>query len=137
MNKEALIRHTAEQLIGKGNLDAIADAFSENYTAHAEGKSYHGHKFIEDFTKLLQKAIPDIEVKEIDFLVQTEDKVAWQRTLVGTHESNMMGLPPSGKRIVWNEMVVSRFENGKIIEEWVVSELLGQLLLQRPKSKKL
>ena len=47
----------------------------------------------------------------------------------------MMGIPPSKKKIKWNEMVVSRFEGDKIAEEWVVSELAGQLLLKQPIKK--
>ncbi len=39
------------------------------------------------------------------------------------------------KKLKWNEMVVSRFEGDKIAEEWVVSELAGQLLLKLPKTK--
>ncbi len=50
----------------------------------------------------------------------------------GTHLKNLMGIPPSGKKITWNEMVVSRFEKGKIVKEWVVSELSGKLLLNQP-----
>jgi len=56
------------------------------------------------------------------------------KTLVaeGLH---MMGIPASEKKIKWKEMVVSRFEGDKIAEEWVVSELAGQLLLKQPKKK--
>jgi hypothetical protein len=32
-------------------------------------------------------------------------------------------------------MVVSRFEGDKIAEEWIVSELMGQLLLKQAKNK--
>jgi predicted ester cyclase len=49
----------------------------------------------------------------------------------------MMGIPPSDKKIKWIEMVVTRFEGDRIAEEWVVSELAGQLLLKQPgKGKK-
>ena len=47
----------------------------------------------------------------------------------------MMGIPPSNKTVKWNEMVVSRFEGDKIAEEWIVSELMGQLLLKQPQTK--
>jgi hypothetical protein len=32
--------------------------------------------------------------------------------------------------IIWEEMVVSRFEEHRIREEWIVSDLVGQLLLK-------
>jgi predicted ester cyclase len=45
-----------------------------------------------------------------DYVAHAE---AWQRTLHGTHKSNMMGIPPSEKKIQRNEMVVSRCEGDK------------------------
>ena len=72
---------------------------------------------------------------KVEFLINAGNTIAWQRTLHGTHKANMMGIPSSEKKIIWNEMVVSRFEGDKIAEEWVVSELAGQLLLKLPKIK--
>jgi predicted ester cyclase len=42
----------------------------------------------------------------------------------------MMGIPPSGKKVKWIEMVVTRFKDKKIAEKWVVSELAGELALK-------
>ena len=43
-----------------------------------------------------------------------------------------MGISPSGQKIKWNEIIVTRFDNNKIREEWVVSELAGYLLAKPP-----
>jgi predicted ester cyclase len=67
---------------------------------------------------------------KVEFLVDEGAKITWQRTLEGTHQVDMQGIPASGKKVKWIDMVVSRFENGKIAEEWVVSELMGELLLK-------
>ncbi|MFT7489878.1 MAG: putative ester cyclase [Candidatus Promineifilaceae bacterium] len=42
----------------------------------------------------------------------------------------MQGIPASGKKVTWRDMVVTRFSDDKIGEEWVVSELMGELLLK-------
>ena len=42
----------------------------------------------------------------------------------------MKGIPASNKKVRWYEIVVSRFDNDKIIEEWVVSDLGFQLMLK-------
>jgi hypothetical protein len=44
----------------------------------------------------------------------------------------MMGALPSGQILTWRDMVVSRFENGRIAEEWNVSELAGEMLSKPP-----
>jgi predicted ester cyclase len=133
MSKEEQIKESNVQLIEKGNLEAVETFFTSDYVAHAEDKNYKGHDFIKRFANHIRSAIPDISVLKVKFLVDSGNSIAWQRTLTGTHKADMMGIPPSKKKITWNEMVVSRFEGYKIAEEWVVSELAGQLLLKQPK----
>ena len=131
MSRENQIRYAVDQLIGSGNLDIIEDVFSVNYLAHADNKEFRGHDFIKKFSKQLRSAIPDISVVSVEVFIENDKVISWQRTLQGTHNANMMGIPPSGKKIKWNEMVISRFEENKITEEWIVSELVGQLLLKQ------
>jgi predicted ester cyclase len=83
--------------------------------------------------KQLHASIEGIKVKNISFLNQEENCLTWQRTLSGKHIKALKGIPASNKKITWTEMVVSRFENNKIIEEWVVSELASELLLKQAK----
>ncbi len=129
MNKEEIIKFVNEKLIGQGNLATIDDLFSTEYVAHAGDKDYRGHKFIKRWANQLRSAIPDIKVLKAEFLAQEGQTITWQRTLSGTHKATMMGIPPSKKKITWRDMVVTRFKGEKIVEEWVVSELAGQLVL--------
>jgi len=131
-SNEERIRYANDEIIGKGNLDAIDDIFAADYIVHAGGKDFKGHEFVRGFLGQLRSAIPDIRVVEIAILTETGDIVAWQRRLSGTHRAEMMGIPPSGKRVEWRDMLVTRFDGGKVVEEWTVSELAGQLLLKLP-----
>ena len=134
MNKEQQIRFAAEELISKGNTEVIHTAFSPDYTAHAGEKSYQGHDFLKSWTQQVQSAIHDIKILKIWFLSENGDTITWQRSMTGVHQKSLRGIPPSSKKVKWTEMVVSRFEEDKIIEEWVVSELAGELMLKQPKS---
>ncbi len=127
-NNEDLIRLACDEVIGKGNFDVLEEVFASDYVAHASSGTFEGRDFIGKFGKQLRSAIPDLEVLEIEFLAQTDDTVVWQRSLGGTHEGGMMGIPASKQSVKWNEMVVSRFASERIAEEWVVSELTGELL---------
>lgn len=133
---EEKIRYILEDLIGKGNLGIIEETFAIDYCAHAGAKEYRGHSFLKRFANQLRTAIPDLRVVDVKFLVQDGNIITWQRTLSGTYEEELQGIPASGKKVTWVDMVVTRFENGKIAEEWVVSELMGELLLKVPKSQK-
>jgi predicted ester cyclase len=130
--KADFVRYAIEELV-KGNLGIVEETFATDYIAHAGEKEYSGYSFLKRYANQLRSAIPDISVVEVKFLAQDENIIVWQRSFRGTHEVDMMGIPPSGKRVEWIEMVVTRFNNEKIAEEWVVSELMGELLLKVPR----
>lgn len=132
-DKKELIRHAFEELIGRGNLAIIEETFATDYIAHAGEKKYGGHAFIKRFVNQLRNAIPDILVVEVNFLAQDTNTIVWQRTLRGTHKVEMKGIPASGKKVQWIDMLVTRFDKDKIAEDWVVSELMGELLLKVPR----
>lgn len=127
---ESRITHVANELIGNGNLTIINDAFSADYVAHASGKQHRGQAFLKRFSGQLRASLPDLSVERLRFLSETGATIVWQRTLSGTHEVDMQGIPASGKKVTWNDMVVTRFEGEQIAEEWIVSELMGELLLK-------
>ncbi|MGH1365621.1 MAG: ester cyclase [Calditrichia bacterium] len=132
-NNKDKIKYAMHGLIEQGNLETIDEVFAADYVAHAAGKEFSGHSFLKRFTKQLRKAIPDIRAVEIKFFAVEGDTIAWQRTMEGTHKVKMQGIPASGKKFKWVEMVVTRFKNEKIAEEWVVSELMGEMLLRVPR----
>lgn len=133
-NREERIRYAVEELIEKGNLGIVDEIFATDYVAHAGEKEYRGHSFIKRFANQLRAAMPDLRVVEVKILAQDVNTIVWQRTLRGTNKVEMRGIPPSGKKVKWVDMVVTRFENEKIAEEWVVSELMGELLLRVPRA---
>ncbi len=131
-SNEERVRFANDEILGKGNLGVVDEIFATDYVVHAGGKDYKGPEFVRRFAKLLRSAIPDLRVVEVALLIQAGDTIVWQRTLSGTHEAEMMGIPPSGQKVNWNDMVVTRFAGEKIAEEWTVSDLAGQLLLKLP-----
>ncbi len=132
-NKEVIIKYAIGEIIEKGNLRIVDETFATDYVVHAGDKEYSGHSFIKRFVNQLRTAILDLRVVEVKFLAQDADTIVWQRTLEGTYKVEMQGIPPSGKNLKWVEMVVSRFENEIIAEEWVVSELMGELVIRVPR----
>ena len=120
-------------LIAGGNLNAVGEFFAADYVAHITDEDVAlDHAGIQKFLDLYWQAFPDLQV-EVEILVEGKDRVAWQRTLRGTHEGAFKGFPPSGRLIVWRDMVTSRFHEGMIAEEWVISDLAERLLLSRKK----
>ena len=133
MNNQEKIKSAMTRLVEQGKLDVVDEFFSTGYVAHAGDKDYRGHEFIKRYSKELKSALPDVRVVKIKFLLEADETIAWLRKLSGTHKGGMRGIPASDKKVVWTEMVVSRFEKGKIAEEWVISDLAGQLFSKQSK----
>ena len=119
-----------EELLNKGNAAAATEFFAPTYVAHLTDQDLHGLRFVRGFVNELRRSFPDLRV-EVDVLVSAGDRIAWQRTHRATHQSDFKGFPASGRAIVWRDMVVTRFEDGRIAEDWIISDLAERLLAAR------
>ena len=123
------IRAANSALIAEGNLDAVAEFFTPDYVAHLTNQNMKGgHDAIRKVVRMYRRAFPDIKV-QVEILVESKNRIAWQRTLRATHQGNFKGFPATGRPIVWRDMVTSCFRNGMIAEEWLISDLAERLLL--------
>ena len=123
---EPQIRAANEALLNQGNLDRVPEFFAETYVAHGTDGDSRGHEAIVGFVTALRDAFPDLRV-EIQVLATEGNRVAWLRTHRGTHQGDFMGVPASGQSLVWQGIIVTRYEAGMIAEEWGVSELGARL----------
>lgn len=126
---ETQIRAANEALLNQGELDRVPEFFLPDYVSHGADRDFTGSEIIVGFVRGLREAFPDLHV-EIEVLVTEGNMVTWVRTHRGTHQGDYMGVPASGREIVWRSMVVTRYEEGRIAEEWGVSDLGAQLLGQ-------
>ncbi len=54
-----------------------------------------------------------------------EGRVAHRWTFTGTHEGEMMGVEPTGKKVEVSGVEINHVEDGRISESWTVSDALG------------
>ncbi len=121
------IQRANEELLNKGNLELAQELFAPIYVNHgAEGDIEGGPDAIKAFVTSIRTAFPDLKV-EVEILATEGDRVAWLRTHRGTHQGEYLGVPASGRLIKWRTMIVTRYEEGKIAEEWGVSDLAERL----------
>ena len=119
-----------EELLNKGNAGAADEFFAPTYVLHLTGQDLRGPRVVKGFVKELRRAFPDLRV-EVAVLVSEENRVAWQRTHRATHRADFKGFPASGRTILWRDMVVTRFEDEIIAEDWAVTDLAERLLAAR------
>ena len=114
-NDEAIIADTIEQLVEH---DAkIRTPLPIEVTGAAALKLV--------FTTL-HRAYPDLHVA-VEGIIAEGDKVAARNVVTGTHRGEYLGIPPTGKRVTYNEMFMFRFANGRVVETWGVVDVLTQL----------
>jgi predicted ester cyclase len=67
--------------------------------------------------KIVWKSFPDMSLS-IEELIAVGDKIITRCVIRGTQEGEFMGIPATGKKIDISGIIISRIENGKLVEEW-------------------
>jgi predicted ester cyclase len=85
-----------------------------------------GLEGLRQIVTMLRTAFPDLhyETKEV---IAESDWVAARTILYGTHNGPFFGIPPTGRRVVQEQMHLIRFANGKGVEHRAVRDDLGLL----------
>lgn len=130
-NKEIMRQFIAAS--NAGDLAALAEFWAPDIVHHTRlGDHYlDGIKFS---YALMLNAFPDLTFTVEDMIAE-DDKVVTRLTTTGTHRGDFMGVSPTGKRVSWASVDISRFAHGKIVEHWGVFDelhLMEQLALVPP-----
>jgi steroid delta-isomerase-like uncharacterized protein len=104
------------------DLDAlVSPSVVDNDPAEGQAAGAQGYK---DFFGELRTAFPDFQI-EVRHLVADDDNVAFAYTASGTNSGPFKGNEPTGKKVSFSGMQISRFENGLLVERWGSSDELG------------
>jgi ubiquinone/menaquinone biosynthesis C-methylase UbiE/predicted ester cyclase len=117
-------RRALEEVCSGQDLDGIPSVYHREFIDHVNGLEYRGHDGARRSVALYLELFPDLRF-DVDEQVSEEDRVASRWTLRGTHR---------GRSVELRGIVISRFEDGRIIEDWAASdtmELVRQLGLRR------
>lgn len=72
-------------------------------------------------------AFPDSRFT-VQQLLAEGDRVAAPHQLHGTHNGAFQGIPPTGKPVVVDAIVIFRIVNDKVVETWLNAEIFGLLM---------
>jgi steroid delta-isomerase-like uncharacterized protein len=124
-NKE-LVRRMTEEVWNKGNHEIMDELFSADVVWHflPDGSKTTSLEELRDHVRNHRKAFPDW-AEEIKLIVAEGDFVAIHFISTGTNEGSFLGNPPTGKQIHVNEMTIYRIVEGKIVEQWLLPDLLS------------
>ena len=124
-NKAILMRF-AEESVNKGNPGIVGDFFGENFVNHFEPPASQGSEGMRKGLVALLAAFPDLHVT-VDDMIAEGDKVMFRATVSGTHKGEFAGIAPTGKHVTFTTVGYDRYANGKMVERWERTDVLGLL----------
>ncbi len=118
---EAFDQQDIEQGLKLMSADIIARGLDRN--------PLQGYDAVMQYEAMMFVAFPDGR-HILEKAIAEGDKVVTRGIFKGTHQGELMGIPPTGKQVTFSVVHIDRIENGKIVEHWGqgdVQELMQQL----------
>lgn len=118
-NLAALSHRLLDEVWNKKNLDVVDELIAPQFVVHdPQGTSPRpGPEGYKEYVHAYLTAFPDFELT-IDDQVADESTVATRWSCSGTHRGQLLGVPPTGRRVTVTGTSFSKFSDGKFAESW-------------------
>ena len=126
---KAVVRRWFEEVWNQGREGSIDEMFPAQGVAHGLGDSeqdVHGPDEFKPFVANIRGALPDTHIS-IDDILADDDRIAVRVTLQGTHTGPGLGVPPTGRKVSIQGIIIVRLVDGRIREGWNSYDQLGLL----------
>jgi steroid delta-isomerase-like uncharacterized protein len=112
----------------EGSIDLVDELLAPDYVNRtpATPDQPTGPEGVKGVVGMFRSGMPDLKVV-IEDMIAEGDKVAVRYTLEGTHEGELFGVPPTGRRLSIKSIAVERVSDGKIREHWRVTDSLDMM----------
>lgn len=121
---KAIVRRAFEEGTSQGNLCIFDELLAPNYVNHSLPEP--GGESLKQAIRLFRAGFPDLRVT-IEDQIAEGDKVVTRGYSTGTHIAELQGIPPTGRQVKVPFINITRVENGKMMESWVQSDMLGMM----------
>jgi len=126
-HNKALAERWHMDIFQGGNLDAADEILTSEFTWHGSlgpGEDQHGPQAVKQVASQLISAFPDRTISHEDVITEG-DRVLIRWVMVGTHQGELMGIPPTGRRVALTGFDLFRIEDAKIAEMWQEADQFG------------
>ena len=122
-----LIRRFFEE-IDKGNLEALDEFVSPDYNNHSPAlpELPPGLDGLKQAFGIALSAFSDF-YHTIEDQIAEGDLVVTRLSAWGTHTGELLGIPPTNKRLNQTGITIHRIADGKIVEHWANRDDLGMM----------
>ncbi len=120
-----MVRRLHAALLESRDPAVVDEFFAVDFVSHNNPPGFpEGVEGVKRFFATFCDAFPDVSV-EIDELVVDGDRVAVATTFTGTHEGELMGVAPTGRRVSVTGIDIVREAGGKIVEHRGLTDIVG------------
>ncbi|HJN93393.1 MAG TPA: ester cyclase [Dehalococcoidia bacterium] len=96
----------------------LAAIYSADVVLHGPAEQFVGLDGIKQAAEATRSAFSDIEFRIAEMTADENDKVVTKIVGRSRHTGPFQGAQPSGKWVQVNGIVISRLQEGQIVEEW-------------------
>ena len=113
-------KENATKLWNGGDISIVDTLYSEDCVYHnADIAELNGPEKIKEFVKWVYTSYPDFSVT-LDEPMMLKDRTVFTFRATGTNNGPIgENMPPTGKKMSFTGVSISKLENGKITEEWI------------------
>jgi len=122
-NKD-MILWLIDQVWNRGNFAAAEEIYHPQATYPSYPRLPLGSQGIKASVGQYRQAMTDFHADIRNILTDGDMVLVWI-TQSGTHNATLMGVPPTGKKAIWGQIIISRFAGGRIVESWSNEDILG------------
>jgi predicted ester cyclase len=123
---EAAAREYFDHVWSRGEIGRLDHLLAPTYVNHTPsfGRPPSGPEGLKPIVVALRAAFPDLHYT-IEDIIATPDHVVARVRMQGTHLGPLGDLQPAGRSIDVLQINIERFENGRIVEHWRVTDELA------------
>jgi predicted ester cyclase len=121
-----LMRRFIDEVWNKRNLAVADEVFHPEASSPSAPQLPRGPEGVKMIARMFHSAFPDYHM-DIDYLVAEDDRVFARFTQSGTHQGDLFGIPPTGKKVKFTEMGILRIAGGQVVESWYDVDMLGMM----------
>jgi len=123
-----LMRLITTEIWCQRRYELIDELISENLVDHVEmpGLDGTGRARYLASARLTHGAFSDY-YEEIEFIVADDERAVSYVRNTGTHDGDLMGIPPTGRKFDIQTIGILRFADGKAVERWGIGDAPKQM----------
>ena len=122
----ALVQRWFNEVSTQGNLSVADEIFAADYVNHDPTGWPQGPLGAKTAASAYRAGYSDLAFT-IEDQIAEGDRVTTRWTAYGTHDGELYGVPPTGKKVIVTGISIERIAGGKIAETWVNFDALGML----------